>query len=100
MTDECWLWTGYTSANGYGRSNFQNKKQLTHRISWKVHRGEIPDGMFVCHSCDVRSCVKPGHLFLGTHRDNMEDCKLKGRFSSGESHKLAIVRGLLEHFGG
>jgi hypothetical protein len=98
-TGECWLWTGYTK-NGYGRANFRNKKQLTHRISWQVHKGEIPKGLFVCHSCDVRSCVNPAHLFLGTHQDNMEDCKSKGRFSSGESHKLAIVRGLLENLGG
>ena len=50
-----------------------------HRISWMLHRGPIPDGMYVCHRCDVRECVNPDHLFVGTSLDNWQDMDAKGR---------------------
>lgn len=76
----CWLWLGATNPLGYGMID-RNRytEQLAHRYFFKVHRGDIPSGMFVCHRCDTPSCVNPDHLFLGTHEANMKDMVTKGR---------------------
>lgn len=74
----CWLFEGSTIKRGYGR--LASSGQLTaHRASYERFYGPIPDGMCVCHACDVRSCINPNHLFLGTHRDNTQDMWQKGR---------------------
>ncbi|WP_198527626.1 HNH endonuclease signature motif containing protein [Xanthomonas sp. SHU 199] len=76
----CWLWIGRMSTNGYGRIGIgRNKQYRAHRISWEHHFGPIPDGMYVCHKCDVRSCINPDHLFIGTAKDNARDREAKGR---------------------
>lgn len=83
----CWLWTGAVSRSGYGivmRGRKSEGQIRAHRASWKIYRGEIPVGMFVCHKCDVRSCVNPDHLWLGQHADNMADRNAKGRAARGE----------------
>lgn len=49
------------------------------RVSYEVSFGDIPNGLHVCHHCDVRCCINPSHLFLGTHKQNMEDKVNKGR---------------------
>jgi hypothetical protein len=78
--DGCWLWTGRPNGRfGYGRFWIKQSRYLTHRVSWTINNGPIPDGMLVLHSCDNPPCVNPAHLFLGTHLTNRRDCIEKGR---------------------
>ena len=69
----CILWTGSRTTNGYGGLNYRGRHLQAHRASWLAHRGPIPTGLLVCHRCDVRPCINPDHLFLGTQKDNMVD---------------------------
>ena len=75
----CWVWTGPRNRHGYGRIKCQGITVLVHRLSWEIHCGEIPEGLCVCHKCDVPNCINPTHLFLGTNADNMADRDAKGR---------------------
>lgn len=84
-TDDCWEWTGCMKGPGrhqYGHMALSGYKRVTsHRFSWEIHFGPIPEGMFVCHRCDNPSCVRPDHLFLGTNSENMKDRWNKGRYA-------------------
>lgn len=79
--DNCWHWIGGQNNWGYGVLNKGGKKAgniLAHQLSYEVHKGDRK-GLCVLHKCDVRTCVNPYHLFLGTRRENMLDMWAKGR---------------------
>ena len=78
--DECWFFEGHIRPDGYGRvkGDGQHERELAHRYSYKLFKGD-PGDLEVMHSCDVRCCINPAHLSLGTHQQNMMDCADKGR---------------------
>jgi len=81
----CWLWAGYVDPSGYGMLWMPgNRQKSAHRVSWELHKGEIPAAAFICHSCDTRNCVNPKHLFLCNAAENAADMKAKGRSRCGE----------------
>ncbi|NGX57222.1 MAG: hypothetical protein K940chlam3_00107 [Chlamydiae bacterium] len=86
QSDGCWLWKGVKNRKGYGQFGIDSKMLSCHRVSWKLYRGELPAGVHVLHKCDVRNCVNPDHLFLGTNKDNVIDSVHKGRRSQGIQH--------------
>jgi len=85
---QCWNWTGCIS-HGYGVLKLGGRAgavRRVHRLSWEVHRGSIPSGLCVLHTCDNRACINPDHLWLGTYRDNNQDAWRKGRNARGTRH--------------
>jgi hypothetical protein len=87
LPNGCILWIGTVNSRGYGSINNGYGKMLyAHRVAWELANGPIPAGLFACHRCDVRRCVNPEHLFLGTVSDNQADMVAKGRSNRGERH--------------
>lgn len=84
-SDGCWEWTGHRNNKGYGVLHVRligasaGKVHLAHRISWALANGEMPDGKCICHRCDNPICVRPDHLFSGTHKQNSQDMVAKRR---------------------
>lgn len=82
-TPTCWLWTGAT-IKGYGA--FGRPTALAHRVAYEMAYGPIPTGKHIRHICDVKNCVNPEHLLLGTHTENMNDAIARKRLRYGEQH--------------
>lgn len=94
--DECWLWTRGLSSTGYGKFWLRGRHRKAHQISWMAANGPIPCGKQVNHTCHVKACCNPNHLYSGTHANNMEDRNRAGRQArlSGESNggaKLSVA---------
>ena len=86
-TDTCWMWVAYIGQQGYGKFRFNGRSTTAHRVSYEIHNGPIPNKLHVCHSCDVKQCVNPDHLWLGTAKDNMADRDAKGRGGKNTNSK-------------
>lgn len=82
-TNSCWFWKNVPTTRGYGLFKYRGEQHLAHRWAYKWKNGRIPKNMNVCHSCDIRNCVNPDHLWLGTYSDNMRDASEKGRMKCG-----------------
>jgi hypothetical protein len=96
--DKCWEWLGYVGTNGYGRITINYGDELVHRVAYQLAKGNISNGLFVCHSCDNRKCCNPDHLWLGTQADNLTDMYAKGRGPTGDKsgarkHPERLARG-------
>lgn len=88
QSNDCVEWAGARiKTNGHGTVRIASRNLLAHRVAWIIENGQIPDGIEVCHKCDNPPCCNMDHLFLGSHGDNMADCKSKGR------NKIPNLRG-------
>lgn len=76
---DCWIWIGPKTGHGYGQFQSNKKRYKAHRYAWELENGPIPIGLEACHRCDNPACVRPSHIFLATHAENMRDCSRKGR---------------------
>jgi hypothetical protein len=88
-SNDCWLWTGSTDDDGYGVHYVRLKTWRAARLVYFIHYGVDPSALLVCHTCDNPPCCNPAHLFLGTEKDNTNDCRAKGRLNtpSGVRHR-------------
>lgn len=91
----CWAWTGYANRGRGIVKDGGRYVTVAPRMSWELHNGPIPDGLWVLHKCDNPPCTRPEHLFLGTNADNTKDCWNKGRHPKRKSKRPPIV----ERFG-
>lgn len=94
--DECWLWVGRLNENGYGLFDIEHHPEIASRIAYLLTHSIDPGEALVCHSCDNPRCCNGGHLWLGSHKDNMRDMAMKGRAHvtgwRGEDHPSAKLR--------
>lgn len=87
----CWIWDRGTTVKGYGQMHLNGKRKYAHRHAYELANGPIPNGLGICHKCDVPACINPSHLFAGTHQENMTDRDRKGRLAIryGEKNSAA-----------
>lgn len=86
--ETCWEWGAAKDKKGYGRFSLNFKeKYMAHRMAYFLHNKKPIGNLLVCHNCDNPGCINPNHLFLGTHADNFNDMKKKGRSCKGERHR-------------
>jgi hypothetical protein len=93
LKTRCWIWTRSTNTQGYGQIWIGSKNYAAHRLSWIIYKGQIPNKLLVCHTCDNPRCINPKHLFLGTHYDNSIDALIKGRLHQIWKPKTHCHRG-------
>lgn len=78
IENECFIFTGANNGK-YPKVSYKGRSHFAHRVVYKIIKGEIFSGFDICHTCDNPCCINPTHLFMGTRKDNMQDCKKKGR---------------------
>jgi hypothetical protein len=92
----CWLWTGGINRQRGGYGMFALRKGVirrSHRIAWELASDRpVPDGLWVLHHCDNPPCVRPGHLFLGTPKDNTADMTAKDRANTPKGSQRPQAR--------
>ncbi len=86
-SENCWIWKGFVNPQGYGTFKLNDRSITAHRASWIIHNGEIPVKMYICHKCDIKSCVNPDHLYIGTAKDNVRDAIERGQHPKGPNKK-------------
>ena len=107
-TRKCWNWIGGCfTRDGYGQIGICGQMRRSHRISWIIHFGKIPNKLYVLHKCNNRKCIRPDHLYLGTQFENMRDAILAGNLSpKGEKNgrsriserDVLMIRDLYKNF--
>lgn len=97
-TPGCWIWTGNKYRCGYGqigigsRTDNSRTKAAAHRISYELHIGKIPKNSYVCHTCNVKECVSPYHLYLASHKQNMIDASRDGLLKKPKNFTKSRIR--------
>ena len=86
---DCWEWQSTKNHRGYGKFWLNGRTDLAHRVSYLFHKGSIPDGFLVRHTCDNPPCVNPDHLLVGTVKDNARDAIERGLYPRGEGNGRA-----------
>ena len=89
----CWIWMASCAGMGYGQIKLPGERRqiYAHRLSYLIHKGPLPEGKQICHTCDNPKCVNPDHLFVGTSQDNHDDMKEKKRHTYRQQSKTAKI---------